>query len=78
MAALVRDQIRSALAAALESAQAAGALPRIPTAEITVERPSRPEHGDYASNIALRLAGAVGRKPLEVAEAIASRVEQGR
>ena len=77
MAALVRDQIRSALAAALESAQAAGALPRIPTAEITVERPSRPEHGDYASNIALRLAGAVGRKPLEVAEAIASRVEQG-
>ncbi len=73
----VRDQIRSALAAALAAAQDAGALPRIPTTEIGVERPSRPEHGDYASSVALRMAGIVGRKPLDVAEAIASRIECG-
>ena len=73
----VRDQIRSALAAALAAAQDAGALPRIPTTEMSVERPSRPEHGDYASSVALRMAGIVGRKPLDVAEAIASRIECG-
>ena len=73
----VRNQIRDALAAALEAAQEAGALPRIPATEISVERPTRPEHGDYASSVSLRLAGTVGRKPLEVAEAIASRIERG-
>ena len=73
----VRDQIRSALAAALAAAQEAGALPRIPATEISVERPSRPEHGDYATSVALRMAGIVGRKPLDVAETIASRIERG-
>jgi arginyl-tRNA synthetase len=37
---------------------------------IVVERARDAQHGDYASNIALRLAKAAGRKPRELAEAI--------
>ncbi len=38
---------------------------------VTVERPRNPEHGDYASNIAMRIAKKAGRPPRELAEAIA-------
>ena len=76
MTALIRDQVRDAISAALDAAQRAGALPRLATGEVTVERPTRPEHGDYASNIALRIASTVGRRPMEVAEAIIGHVEQ--
>jgi arginyl-tRNA synthetase len=37
---------------------------------VSVERTRDAQHGDYASNIALRLAKPAGRKPREVAEAI--------
>ena len=39
-----------------------------------LERPSEAEHGDYATNIALRLAGAQRRPPREIAEEIAARI----
>jgi arginyl-tRNA synthetase len=41
----------------------ASALP----ATVTVERPRNPEHGDYATNIALQLAKKVGANPRELA-----------
>ena len=34
---------------------------------VVLERPGNPEHGDYATNVALRLAGTMRRAPLEVA-----------
>ena len=77
MAQLVREEVRAALAAALNDAQKRGALPRLPGTEIAVERPQKPEHGDYASSVALRLAGTVKRKPIEVAQAIADSVQTG-
>jgi len=36
-------------------------------ATVTVERPRNPEHGDYATNIALQLAKKVGANPRELA-----------
>ena len=33
----------------------------------TVERPRNPEHGDYATNIAMQLTKKVGKPPREVA-----------
>ena len=77
MSGLIADEIRQALEAALEAAQSSGALPRLPATEISVERPQNPEHGDYASSVALRLAGTAKRKPREVAEAIAAQVPTG-
>jgi len=50
---------------AAELAAAAGA-------ELELERPAEVAHGDYATNVALQLAGARRRSPRELAEEIAS------
>jgi arginyl-tRNA synthetase len=46
----------------------ASALP----ATVTVERPRNPEHGDYATNLALQLGKKVGANPRELAGWLAS------
>ncbi|RZQ60877.1 arginine--tRNA ligase [Amycolatopsis suaedae] len=38
---------------------------------VTIERPRNPEHGDYATNVAMQVAKRVGLKPRELAEALA-------
>ncbi|MEV6393370.1 ArgS-related anticodon-binding protein NrtL [Streptomyces sp. NPDC051907] len=53
-----------------------GAL-RAPVPEsVTVERPRAGGRGDYATNVALRLAGPAGRAPRDVAEVLRSRIAQ--
>lgn len=42
--------------------------------DVKLERPSDPDHGDYASNIALQLAKKLSRPPREVAEELAATV----
>ncbi|WP_369134552.1 arginine--tRNA ligase [Modestobacter sp. I12A-02662] len=64
----LRDVVRSAVAAAV----ARGALAVDVPDDVVVERPKNPEHGDYATNVALRLAKAAGRPPREVAELLAA------
>jgi arginyl-tRNA synthetase len=41
-------------------------------ADLALERPAEAEHGDYATNVALQLAGARRRPPRELAEEIAA------
>ena len=43
--------------------------------EISLEHPENPEHGDYATNIALVLAKQLGKNPREVAESIIGKLE---
>lgn len=50
----------------------AAALP----AAVTVERPRNPEHGDYASNLALQLGKKVGANPRELAGWLAEALSQ--
>src|SRR6187401_2165251 len=50
------------------------ALGEVAGAPLALERPADPEHGDYATNVALRLAGSQRRAPREIAEEIAARV----
>jgi arginyl-tRNA synthetase len=50
----------------------ADALAAASGAEVELERPSDPEHGDYATNVALRLAPARKRAPRELAEELAA------
>jgi arginyl-tRNA synthetase len=45
-------------------------------AELELERPADPSHGDYATNAALRLARAERRAPREIAEDLAARVRE--
>jgi arginyl-tRNA synthetase len=62
------DVVRSAVAAAVERGGLAVAVPD----EVVIDRPKNPEHGDYATNVALRLAKGAGRPPREVAELLAT------
>jgi arginyl-tRNA synthetase len=43
-------------------------------ADVELERPKDPAHGDFATNVALRSAKSIGRPPREVAEELASKV----
>ena len=71
---LLKDTIAAAVAAALERAQQDGVISVAAVPEIEVERPNNPEHGDFATNLPLRLARAARANPLRLAELIAERV----
>ncbi len=66
----VRDEIARLVDEAAKAAQAAGEIPPVGLPEPTVERPSRPEHGDYASSLPMRLARTARLAPLALAETI--------
>src|SRR5690625_4528603 len=60
----------------LESLAAEGQLPSgLDLARVTVEPPRDPSHGDMATNAAMVLAKPAGRKPRELAEALAERLK---
>ena len=63
----LRNVVRTAVAAAVDRGALAVPVPE----DVVVERPKNPEHGDYATNVALRLAKPAGRPPREVAEVLA-------
>jgi arginyl-tRNA synthetase len=55
---------------AASRAQTAGGLPELALPEGAIERPQNPEHGDYASSAALKLARAARMNPLKIAQAL--------
>jgi arginyl-tRNA synthetase len=54
----------------------AGAVGEIAGVVVTLERPTDPAHGDYATNVALRLAGGQRRSPRELAEELAAKAAE--
>lgn len=66
----IRDRIAAMVSEAVVAAQRAGDLPAVALPDVTIERPKIAEHGDYATNLPLRLQRAAGGRPLEIAEAI--------
>jgi arginyl-tRNA synthetase len=68
----LQDVVRTAVGGAVERGVLAVEVP----GEVVVERPRNREHGDYATNIALRLAKAAGRPPREVAELLAAELRE--
>ena len=76
----IRTRVREAVEAAWERAIAAGALPPIDPADrpaVEVERPAKPEHGDFASNLAMKLARPYRQRPLDIATALAEALAAG-
>ena len=70
-----RDLVRDAIAAAvLAATEALGWGEPARAVAVEIERPAEKAHGDYAANIALRLARPLRQPPLEIATAIADRV----
>jgi arginyl-tRNA synthetase len=67
-------ELSAAVVAAARACVQAGDFAGEPPADAVVERPKNPEHGDYATSIALRMAKTAGRPPHEIAEAIATRL----
>ncbi|MDX1622511.1 MAG: arginine--tRNA ligase [Gemmatimonadota bacterium] len=63
-----REELRAAIATAC--AERGWAVE-----EILVERPRDPDHGDWASPVAMQLAGRLGRSPREIADELAGALE---
>jgi arginyl-tRNA synthetase len=77
--ATLRGQARAAVSAALQRAIGSGQLPDAPgarSAEIEVSRPAKPEHGDLAANLALRLARPLRMAPPAIAAVIAEALRE--
>jgi arginyl-tRNA synthetase len=73
-AASLRDQVRAAIARAWDRAVASGALPDEPrdgSGPIDVARPANADHGDFSTNLALRLAKPLAMPPTAIATALA-------
>jgi arginyl-tRNA synthetase len=71
----VRTRVQGLIEEALRHAVESGALPELgpgQAPEVEVERPANPEHGDLATNLAMKLARPMRRSPLQIAAALAT------
>jgi arginyl-tRNA synthetase len=72
--ATVRDRVRDAVQNAWAAAVEAGALPAVPSDQpppaVEIARPANAEHGDLATNLAMKLARPLRMPPLAIAQAI--------
>ncbi|MDX1785702.1 MAG: arginine--tRNA ligase [Roseovarius sp.] len=68
-------EIRSAVIQALGVLESDGVLPAgLDLSNVTVEPPRDPAHGDMATNAAMVLAKPAGKKPRDIAEALAAQL----
>jgi arginyl-tRNA synthetase len=76
----LRTQVRDALERARARAVTSGALPEAAATDdapsVEIERPADPRHGDFASNLAMKLARACRMAPLAIAGAVAAELER--
>ena len=72
----IRARVSAAVSHAWADAVAAGRLPAIEdgvTAPVVeIERPANPSFGDFATNLAMKLARPLRRAPFQIAEALAA------
>jgi arginyl-tRNA synthetase len=66
---LITDSLRQAISAALASEGIS-----VASDAIGLERPSRPEHGDWSTNVCLVMAKAAGRNPRDLAGVLQSQL----
>jgi arginyl-tRNA synthetase len=73
--AALRARVRDAVTRAWADAVAAGALPAledgVEAPVVEIERPANAAFGDFASNLAMKLARPLRRSPMDIAEALA-------
>ena len=72
----VIESVRLLVAQAVESARNDGVVRLETMPDIQVEHPGNPDHGDFATNLPLRLARATRINPLELAQALAARTPE--
>ena len=69
------EELAEKVSWAVDQLTQSGALPAVSNLEIKIERPKNPEFGDYASNVALLLAGKTNQNPRVVAELVISQLQ---
>ncbi len=76
----IRTRVLATVARAWDSAIERGSLPPFPAdvdrPAVEVERPADPAHGDFASNLAMRLARPYRMSPLAIANVLAVELER--
>ena len=71
----MRKILAQAVAESLQKASENGNLPKLPEdLAVSVEQPRNPEHGDFATNIAMTLARVAKMPPRAIAEAIVANI----
>ena len=77
----IRARVRAAVEQAWADAVATGRLPAVEVGAaapaVEIERPANPAHGDFATNLAMKLARPLRRSPIEIAEALAASLQEG-
>jgi arginyl-tRNA synthetase len=78
---MIRDVIVDIVARSVAALQEAGELPNVDVPTFDIERPQIAAHGDYATNVAMKLASAaktagVNATPRALAETIAQRIRE--
>ena len=73
---LLINNIRNLVLQAVEAARKDGVMQLQTTPDIQVEHPGNPEHGDFATNLPLRLARATRIKPLDLAQELVKRIPE--
>jgi len=77
----IRTRVRATIDQAWARAIASGTLPALPGEQpvaIEIDRPARPEYGDFSTNLAMKLARPYRKAPLEIASVLAAEIEAGR
>lgn len=68
---LIKHHLAELVKQAVQNAQRANALPAFDLPEISIERASKKEWGDYATSLPLKLAREAKRAPIQIAQAMA-------
>jgi arginyl-tRNA synthetase len=83
---MIRDELAELIFKATRKAQRKGSIPRTEIPEVLIEKPRRPEHGDYATSLPLKMIADINRAlkaagkpklaPTEVGQRIVHRMER--
>lgn len=67
---MIQERLRGLLGEAIEELRRDGVIPDSVTASVELQRPARPEHGDFSTNVALALSGKLQTPPRALADRI--------
>ncbi|MBI2624871.1 MAG: arginine--tRNA ligase [Candidatus Nealsonbacteria bacterium] len=71
----MRKIIRNLIEKAVKEIQKSGEFPKFETPSILVERSELKVHGDYTSNIAMKISGFCKKNPMEIANLLVSELD---
>ena len=74
---MFRDKIRTAIGQVLHDVLAESGLGQFDMSKFSVEAPEHESRGDYASNVAMVIAKAAKKNPMELAELLAKKLSAG-